>query len=94
MCGILKEGSRGSIAFTSPGIQPKPSLTSCSSPREAMSCMPTQMPRNGLALRDDLLFERLPQARNGHQPVAAILEGADTGQHDAFGPAQRLGIGR
>ena len=29
------------------GIQPSPSVTSYSRPRSAMSCMPTQMPRNG-----------------------------------------------
>ena len=34
-------------ALTSPPIQSRPGLVSYSRPRVAMSCMPTQMPRNG-----------------------------------------------
>ena len=45
--GSLRSGSRGSIATTSPPIQPRPSIVSNSRPRSAISCMPTQMPRNG-----------------------------------------------
>ena len=47
MCGIFSSGSAGVILSTSPAIQPRPLVTSYSSPRSAMSCMPTQMPRNG-----------------------------------------------
>jgi hypothetical protein len=50
ICGIFSAGSTGSISFTSPAIQPKPLVIVFSSPRSDMSCMPTQMPRNGLAL--------------------------------------------
>ena len=39
--------SSGTIMVTSPSIQPKPSCVPFSRPRLAMSCMPTQMPRNG-----------------------------------------------
>ena len=39
--------SRGSIGAISPAIQPSPGVCPCSSPRSAISCMPTQMPRNG-----------------------------------------------
>ena len=47
MCGILSAGSFGSIAFTSPLIQPNPGVMRNSRPRSAISCAPTQMPRNG-----------------------------------------------
>ena len=50
MCGIFSAGSDGAILSTSPRIQPSPSVTTYSRPRSAMSCMPTQMPRNGRPL--------------------------------------------
>ena len=46
-CGIFRFGSAGVMRSTSPGIQPSPGVTTYSRPRSAMSCMPTQMPRNG-----------------------------------------------
>ena len=55
----------GSMRTTSPGIQSKPSLTSCSRPRLAMSCMPTQIPRNGLARRTT------SSSRVSHMPAMA-----------------------
>ena len=50
--------SAGSMATTSPPIQPRPSTVSNSRPRSAISCMPTQMPRNGRAARHHRLDER------------------------------------
>ena len=50
MCGIFSAGSDGAILSTSPRIQPRPSVTTYSRPRSAISCMPTQMPRNGRPL--------------------------------------------
>ena len=50
MCGIFRFSSRGVIFSTSPAIQLKPSVVTCSLPRVAISCMPTQMPKNGRAL--------------------------------------------
>ncbi len=50
MCGIFRFSSRGEIFSTSPAIQLKPSVVTCSLPRVAISCMPTQMPKNGRAL--------------------------------------------
>ena len=48
ICGTFSVLSDGVSATTSPGIQPSPWLVSNSRPRSAISCMPTQMPRNGL----------------------------------------------
>ena len=50
MCGIFSAGSFGAMAFTSPLIQPKPGVVRNSRPRSAISCAPTQMPRNGRCL--------------------------------------------
>ena len=50
MCGIFRFSSRGAIFSTSPAIQLKPSVVTCSLPRVAINCMPTQMPKNGRAL--------------------------------------------
>ena len=49
--GIFRLGSRGARRRTSPAIQSKPGVTSCSWPLLAISCMPTQMPRKGLPSR-------------------------------------------
>ena len=50
ICGIFSCGSSGVMRSTSPAIQPSPSVTSYSRPRSAISCMPTQMPKNGRPL--------------------------------------------
>ena len=39
----------GRSGTTSPSIQPKPGQSPCSRPTRAISCIPTQMPRNGAA---------------------------------------------
>ena len=78
-------GRLGVISFTSPAIQPKPLVTVFSRPRSDISCMPTQMPRKGLASLDRRLVDRLPHAGDGARPAAAIGIGADAGQHDAVG---------
>ncbi len=77
---------------TSPAIQPRPSVTSYSRPRSAISCMPTQMPRNGRPLPRTRFLERLDHARHRIEPAPAIGEGADAGQHHAVGAAHRVGI--
>ena len=66
MCGIFSAGSSGSIAFTSPAIQPRPVRGRRVRGRaSAISCMPTQMPRNGAAVADAPLVERLDHAGHG-----------------------------
>ncbi len=92
MCGILSAGSVGSMARTSPAIQSRPSVVSNSRPREARSCMPTQMPRNGRLLAVHRLFERCDHAGNGLQSALAIGVGAYARQHDAVGCAHVLGL--
>src|SRR5947209_15604913 len=42
----ISGGAIGSIATTSPPIQPSPSTVSNSRPRWAINCMPTQIPRS------------------------------------------------
>ena len=82
--GSSAPAARGSGA-TSPAIQSSPGTTSYSRPRVAMSCMPTQMPRNGRPRRAHALFERFDHARHGVEAAPAIGEGADAGQHDVLG---------
>ena len=77
ICGILSAGSAGSIATTSPAIQPSPSTVSNSRPRSAISCMPTQMPRNGRPRADHRLAERRLEAGHRGEAAPAIGEGAD-----------------
>ena len=57
-----------------------------------MSCMPTQMPRNGRPLLAHRLVQRLDHAGHRIEAVAAIGEGADARQHHAVGAAHRVGI--
>ena len=94
ICGIFRVGSDGAIRSTSPGIQPSPGITSYSRPRSAMSCMPTQIPRNGRARTAHAVVERLDHAADGVEPAPAIGEGADAGQHHAIGAPDLLRIGR
>src|SRR6185369_10695468 len=42
----------------------------------------------------DSVFERLFHARNGGEAAPAIGECADTGQHDALGLANQIGVAR
>ena len=58
----------------------------------AISCIPTQMPRNGRPCRDRLI-ERLLHAGQRREAAPAIGEGADAGQHHAIGVADILGRG-
>ena len=88
ICGILSAGSDGVSFATSPAIQPSPAMVSNSRPRVAISCMPTQMPRNGLPPLMHLLVQRLDHAGQGGEAAPAIGEGADAGQHDAVGGAR------
>ncbi len=92
MCGIFRFSSRGVIFSTSPAIQLKPSVVTCSLPRVAINCMPTQMPKNGRAfLRTaSVIASTMPSTRI--EPPAAIGEGADAGQHDAVGAIGHFGI--
>ena len=57
--------------------------------RSAMSCMPTQMPRNGPALAANRSVQRLDHAGQAVEARAAIGEGADARQHDALGRLDR-----
>ena len=90
MCGRrrLPAGS-GAI---SPAIQPKPGVTRCSRPRAAISCMPTQMPRNGApALDADV--HGFGQAVDGGEAGGAVGKGALAGQDDSLGPRHHLRVG-
>ena len=93
ICGILSAGSAGSIALTSPSIQPSPGVSPCSSPRSAIKLQPTQMPRNGLPRRPHALLQRLDHAGNGVEPALAVGEGADARQHDRARPRAPLRLG-
>ena len=70
----------------------QPSVTSYSRPRSAISCMPTQMPKNGRPLRRTVSLERFDHAGDGIEAAAAIGERADAGQHHAIGARDRVGI--
>ena len=50
-----------------------------------MSCMPTQMPRNGRPLPRTAVLQRLAHAGHGVEAALAVGEGADARQHDAVG---------
>ena len=81
------------MAATTPSIQPSPSVGAYSSPSRAISCMPTQMPRNGPGL--DL--DRLAIAANAPGPrerAAQAGKGAVAGQHDPVGPGDHLRVRR
>ena len=93
ICGIFSAGSAGAISFTSPAIQPKPRVTVFSSPRSDISCMPTQMPRNGRALAIATSSTASPMPGHRIEAGAAIGIGADAGQHDAVGGAHAFGVG-
>ncbi len=69
---------------------PSPSVTSHSRPRSAISCMPTQMPKNGLAALAHAVVQRIDHARHGIETAAAIGKGADARQHDAVGASRSL----
>ena len=94
MWGIFSPGRFGEIWATSPPIQPRPATTSCSSPRVAINCMPTQMPRNGRPRRRTASVERLHHAGHGVEAAAAIGEGADAGQHDVLGARDVVRVAR
>ena len=74
----LRQPQRGGPA-PSPRSRPRssrsPGVIACSSPRSAMSCMPTQMPRNGVPL-GTRIQHRLAQARDRGEPARAVGEGA------------------
>jgi hypothetical protein len=94
ICGIFKAGFEGVISTTSPGIQSKPLVTVFSNPREDISCMPTQMPKNGRAVVDDrLAFNASTIPSIGIEPGAAIGIGADTGKHHTVGLSDMICIG-
>ena len=64
-----------------------------SRPSVAISCMPTQMPRNGTPLPITRSSSTSTMPVTAIEPGAAIGEGADAGQHDAIGRAHHLGVG-
>ncbi len=70
MCGIFSAGSARRDPVDLAAIQPSPSVTSYSRPRSAMSCMPTQMPRNGRPLRAHAFVQRLDHAGHAHRARA------------------------
>ena len=84
-------GRAPSISAISPSIQPKPGVISCSRPRSAISCMPTQMPRNGVPAAVARL-DRLAHAGNRGQSARAVGEGALARQHDPVGAGDIVGI--
>jgi hypothetical protein len=93
ICGIFKAGFEGLISTTSPGIQSKPSVTVFSNPRVDISCMPTQMPRNGLALSSTAWRNARVHSVDRIEPGAAIGVGADTGKHHTVGLSDMIRIG-
>ena len=48
--------------------------------------------KEGFAAGNHLLLQSFAHAGNGHETGMAILEGANTGQHNALGPAHLIGI--
>ncbi len=56
-----------------------------------MSCMPTQMPRNGVP-RVGGGLDRLAHAGDGGQAARAVGEGALAGQHDPVGGGDIVGV--
>ena len=94
MCGIFRSGSRGLIAATSPPIQFKPATTSCSRPRVASNCAPTQIPRNGRPTLQRRLLHRLDHAGDAVESAPAVGEGADPRQNDAVRGEHILGTRR
>ena len=78
---------------TSPAIQSSPAWTPYSTPRVAMSCMPTQMPRNGLPRSITSRCSDLDHARHAVEAGAAVGEGADARQHDAVGRGDLARVG-
>ena len=74
----------GSMRTTSPWIQSSPEWMPYSTPRVAMSCMPTQMPRKGLP-RDHRALQGIDHARHAIEAGPAVGEGADARQYDAIG---------
>ncbi len=63
-----------------------PGWSRCSSPRSAISCMPTQMPRNGRAAGSAPSADRVPQARNRGEARRAVGERTLPRQHDRGRP--------
>ena len=59
-----------------------------------MSCMPTQMPKNGRPVLAHAPLQRLHHAGHRIEAAAAIGEGADARQHDPVGLRDEIGIGR
>ncbi|MFK4652692.1 hypothetical protein ABIF97_002626 [Bradyrhizobium japonicum] len=54
-------------------------------PRLAISCMPTQIPKEGPRLDAHRFGDRLDHAVDGIEPAPAIGEGADARQHQTVG---------
>ena len=80
------------MRVTSPFIQPKPSVTSYSHPRSAMSCMPTQMPRKGRPRVRTQSSSASTIPSTAGQAAPAIRKGAPTRQHNAVGTSDPIGI--
>ena len=81
-------------ASTSPAIQPRPGVVSYSRPRLAISCMPTQMPRNGRPLRRTASVKRLDHAGHARRGRARQSANAPTpGSTMRSAARDRVGIG-
>ena len=76
---------------TVPGRIPSPARPGASSESSYSSCMPTQMPRNGVPADDDLV--RNPIEPGALERVHAATERTDSRQHDRGGLADHRRIG-
>ena len=90
---MRKLRSAGSSTTTLPLIQSRPLCSPNSTPTLAISCMPTQMPRNGRACFSATSSSASTMPGNAVEPALAIRERADARQHDAVRLAHRVGIG-
>src|SRR5438105_3934528 len=79
MWGIFRFSSRGVIFSTSPAIQLKPSVVTCSLPRVAINCMPTQMPKNGRAFARPASIDRRLIVAEGALLCGPAIEEAPLG---------------
>ena len=92
MCGIFRLGSSGVMRSTSPGIQPRPSTTSYSRPRSAISCMPTQMPRNGRPFWRTVSFSASTMPGTASSPRRQSAKAPTPGSTTRSARAHLLGI--
>ena len=92
MCGIFRPGSFGVMRSTSPGIQPRPGVTSIFAAALGHELHADTNAEKRPALLADALVQRLDHAGNRIETAPAIRKGADAGQHHAVGARDRVGI--